>query len=99
MTRTQKEKGRVGGDLKWNAFKPVKIEIHTHPRAPRAASSRSWQTEGGRVRRNSLSRYTYSGSTSCIPCNKSSCVMKHMVVSIASNAYPISAGHCKEAKG
>lgn len=77
MTRTQKEKGRVGGDLKWSAFKPVKIEIHIHPRAPRAASSRSWQTEGGRVRRHSLSRYTYSGSASCIPCNKSSCDETH----------------------
>ena len=35
MTRTQKEKGRVGGDLERSTFESVKIEIHTHPSVPR----------------------------------------------------------------
>jgi hypothetical protein len=45
MTRTQKEQGGVGGEREWSAFETVKIEIHTHTRAPRAALRQSRQTK------------------------------------------------------
>src|SRR5690349_4415225 len=60
MTRTQKEKGRVRGDLERSTFEPVKIEIHTPTRALREALSRSRRTGGLRARQHSLTHYTRS---------------------------------------
>src|SRR5262245_6856943 len=61
MTRTQKEQSGVGSEREWSAFEAVKIEIHTHTRAPRAGLRRSRQTESLRTRQNTLSNYTRSG--------------------------------------
>jgi hypothetical protein len=61
MARTQKEQGGVGSEREWSAFETVKIEIHTHTRAPRAMLRRSRQTESLRTRQNALSNYTRSG--------------------------------------
>src|SRR2546429_9714217 len=45
MTRTHKEEGGVGGDLEGSTFETVKIEIHTHTKAPRTVLAYALQTE------------------------------------------------------
>src|SRR5438132_6428904 len=67
MTRAQKEKGRVGGDLEGSTFETVKIEIHTHTNAPRAMLPRAPQTENLSARQNALGNYTRSGYPGCRP--------------------------------
>src|SRR6266568_7410112 len=67
MTRTQKEKGRVGGDLEGSTFETVKIEIHAHTNAPRAMLPHALQTESLSARQNALGNYTRSGYPGCRP--------------------------------
>src|SRR4029453_5231449 len=62
MARTKKQQGGVGSEREWSAFEAVKIEIHTHTRAPRAALRRSRQTESLKTRQNALRNFSRSGS-------------------------------------
>src|SRR5262245_30130223 len=68
MARTHKQQGGGGSEPEWSAFEAVKIEIHTHTRAPCAVLRRSRQTESLRTRQNALSNYTRSGYFLTVSC-------------------------------